>query len=62
MTAGSKPSSSVIAKILSEAVHILHFATQRLTFKQGQFHQLYISNDMEHYQLILPTVYKKDVL
>ena len=56
--AGENLKSSAIAKIKSKAVwkYLLQF--DRLTFKQGVLHQLYINNDVECHQMILPLKYQ----
>ena len=62
VTAGEKLKSSAIAKIKSKAVckYLLQF--DRLTFKQGVLHQLYINNDVEYHQMILLLKYQAQVL
>ena len=54
ITAREKLKSWAIAKIKSKAVwkYLLQF--DRWTFKQGILHHLYINNDVEYHQLILP--------
>ena len=54
--------SSAIAKIKSKAVwkYLLQF--DRLTFKQGVLHCLYINNDVEYHQMMLPIKYQVQVL
>ena len=60
--AGKKPKTSVIAKVKSKAVrkYILQF--DWLTLKKGVLHRLYINNDVEYHQLILPVKYQEQVL
>ena len=62
VTAREKLKTSAIAKIKSKAVwkYLLQF--DRLTFKQGVLHHLYISNDVEYHQMILPLTYQVQVL
>ena len=62
VTAGKKLKTLAIAKIKSKAVkkYILQF--ERLTLKKGVLHWLYINNDVEYHQLILPIKYKAQVL
>ena len=63
VTAGEKLKSSAIAKIKSQAVQkYLLLQCDRLTFKQGVLHQLYINSDVEYYQMILPLKYQLQVL
>ena len=59
---GVKPKGSVIAKIRCKAAwkYLLQF--DRLLLKQGVLHQIYISNDVETHQLVLPLEYHKAVL
>ena len=59
---GVKPKGSVIAKIKCKAAckYLLQF--DRLVLKQGVLHQIYISNDVESHQLVLPLEYHKAVL
>ena len=62
VTAGKKPKTSAITKMKSKAVgkYLLQF--ERLTLKKGVLHQLYINNDVEYHQLILPIKYQAQVL
>ena len=62
ITAWEKLKSSAITKIKSKAVwkYLLQF--HRLTFKQGVLHCLYINNDVEYHQMILPIKYQAQVL
>ena len=62
VTAGSKPKSLVITKNSSKAVHKYLLQFKRLTFRLRVLQQLCIVNDTEHHKLVLPTVYKKDVI
>ena len=59
---GVKPKGSVIAKIRCKAAwkYLLQF--DRLVLKQGVLHCIYISNDVETHQLVLPLEYHKTVL
>ena len=62
VTAGKKPKTSAIAKVKSKAVrkYLLQFNWQ--TLKKGVLHRLYINNDVENHQLILPIKYQAQVL
>ena len=54
VTAGEKPKTLAIAKIKSKAVRKYLLQFDRLTMKKGALHQLYINNDVEFYQMVLP--------
>ena len=54
VTAGKKPKTSAIAKMKSKAVRKYLLQFERLTLKKGVLHRLYINNDVEYHQLILP--------
>ena len=62
LTAGEKPKTSAIAKIKSKAVrkYLLHF--DRLTLKKGVVHRIYIHNNVEFHQMVLPIKYQAQVL
>ena len=62
VTAGEKLKALAISKIKSKAVwkYLLQF--DRLMFKQGVLHWLYINNDVEYHQMILPISYQVQVL
>ena len=62
VTAGEKLKSLAISKIKSKAVRKYLLQFDRLTFKQGVLHQLYINNDVEYHQMILPLKYQVQVL
>ena len=55
VTAGKKLKTSAIAKMKSKAVRKYLLQFDRLTLKKGVLHRLYINNDVEYHQLILPT-------
>ena len=59
---GVKPKGSVIAKIRCKAAwkYLLQF--NRLVLKQGVLHRIYISDDVESHQLVLPLEYHETVL
>ena len=62
VTAGKKLKTSAIAKIKSKAVRKYLLQFERLTLKKGVLHHLYINNDVEYHQLILPIKYQAQVL
>ena len=59
---GVKPKGLVISKIRCKAVckYLLQF--DQLVLKQGVLHQMYITNDVESHQLVLPLKYHEAVL
>ena len=62
VTAGEKPKTSAIAKIESKAVRKFLLQFDRLTLKKGVLHRLYIHNDVEFHQMVLPIKFKAQVL
>ena len=62
VTAGEKPKTSAIAKIKSKAVQKYLLQFNRLTLKKGVLHRLYIHNDVEFHQMVLPIKYQAQVL
>ena len=58
VTAGEKPKISAIAKVKSKAVRKYLLQFDWLTLKKGVLHCLYINNDVEYHQLILPIKYQ----
>ena len=58
VTAGKKPKTSAIAKIKSKAVRKYLLQFERLTVKKGVLHRLYINNDVEYHQMVLPLKYQ----
>ena len=62
MCKGVKPKGSVIAKIRCKAAckYLLQF--DHLALKQGVLHQIYIINDVETHQLVLPLKYRETAL
>ena len=59
---GVKPMGSVIAKIRCKAARKYLLQFDRLVLKQGVLHHIYIFNDVETHQLVLPLEYHKTVL
>ena len=53
---GVKPKVSVIAKIRCKAARKYLLQFDRLILKHGVLHRIYISNDVETPQLVLPLV------
>ena len=51
-----------ISKIKSKAASKYLLQFDRLTFKQGVLHRLYINNNVEYHQMILPLKYQVQVL
>ena len=62
VTAGGKPKTLPIAKIKSKAVQKYLLQFDRLTLKKGVLHRLYIHNDVEFHQMVLPIKYQAQVL
>ena len=62
VTAGEKPKTSAIAKIKSKAVRKYLLQFDILTLKKGVLHQLYIHNDVEFHQMVLPIKFQTQIL
>ena len=62
VTSGKKPKTSTIAKVKSKAVSKYLLQFNQLTLKKGVLPWLYINNDVEYHQLILPIKYQAQVL
>ena len=62
VTAGEKPKTLAIAKTKSKAVRKYLLQFEGLTLKKGVLHHLYINNDVEYHQMILPMKYQAQVL
>ena len=56
VTVGEKLKTSAIAKVKYRAVRKYLLQFNWLTFKKGVLHRLYMNNDVEYHQLILPQV------
>ena len=54
---GKKPTNKIIYKVRSKSSHKLLLGFSRHTLKQGVLHRLYINNDEEYHQLVLPECY-----
>ena len=59
---GEKPKTSAITKMKSKAVRKYLLQFEQLTLKKGVLHWLYINNNVEYHQLILPIKYQAQVL
>ena len=59
---GVKPKISAIAKIRCKAARKYLLQFDRLVLKKGVLHRIYISNDVETHQLVLPLEYHETVL
>ena len=57
-----KPSKKVTYQIRSKLAHKLALQWDRLILKQGVLHRLYIFNEMEYHQLVLPQRYHRKIL
>ena len=62
VTAGEKPKTSAIAKIKSKAVRKYLLQFDRLTLKKGVLHRLYIHDDVEFHQMVLPIKFQVQLL
>ena len=51
---GKSPSKSILYRIKSKVTRKLFYQLDRLVLKQGVLHHLYINEDMEYHQLVLP--------
>ena len=62
VTACKKPKTLAITKIKSKAVRKYLLQFEWLTLQKGVLHWLYINNNVEYHQLILPIKYQAQVL
>ena len=62
VTAGEKPKTSAVAKIKSKTLRKYLLQFNRLILKKGVLHQLYIHNDVEFHQMVLPIKFQVQVL
>ena len=62
ITSGEKPKTSTITKVKLKAVRKYLLQFNQLTLKKGVLHCLYINNDVEYHQLILPVKYQAQLL
>ena len=56
---GKQPTKSAIYQVCSKNTRQLMYQFNRLIFKDGVLHHLYIHNDVEYHQLVLPQRYHK---
>ena len=59
---GEKPKGLAISKIRCKAVHKYLLQFNQLVMKQDVLHWMYITNDVESHQLVLPKEYHQAVL
>ena len=59
---GKTPLKSVLYKTRSKTLRKLFHEFQRLTLKKEVLHRLYISEDMEYHQLVLPQKFHSKIL
>ena len=59
---GKTPQKSVLYKTRSKTLRKLFHQFERLTLKKEVLHRLYVSEDMEYHQLVLPQTPQKSVL
>ena len=62
MQKGVKPKGSTIDKIKCKAARKYLLQFDQLELKKGVLHRIYISNDVETHQLVLPLEYHETVL
>ena len=56
------PKTLATAKIKSKAVRKYLLQFDRLTMKKGVLHLLYINNNVEYHQMVLPLKYQEQAL
>ena len=59
---GKSPTKATIYQVRSKNTRQLIYQFHRLILKDGVLHRLYIHNDVEYHQLVLPQRYHKKVL
>ena len=59
---GKAPTKATIYQVRSKNTRQLMYQFHRLILKDGVLHRLYIHNDVEYHQLVLPQRYHKKVL
>ena len=59
---GKQPTKAAIYQVCSKNTWQLMYQFHRLVLKDGVLHRLYIHNDVEYHQLVLPQRYHKKVL
>ena len=59
---GKQPTKAVIYQVCSKNTQQLMYQFHRLILKDGVLHRLYIHNNVEYHQLVLPQRYHKKIL
>ena len=59
---GKQPTKAVIYQVHSKSTQQLMYQFHWLILKDGVLHHLYIHNDVEYHQLVLPERYHKKIL
>ena len=59
---GKSPTKAAIYQVRSKNTRQLMYQFHRLILKDGVLHRLYIHNDVEYHQLVLPQRYHKKIL
>ena len=59
---GKQPTKAAIYQVCSKNTRQLMYQFHRLILKDGVLHRLYIHNDVEYHQLVLPQRYHKKIL
>ena len=59
---GKQPTKAAIYQVRSKNTRQLMYQFHRLILKDGLLHRLYIHNDVEYHQLVLPQRYHKKIL
>ena len=59
---GKQPTKAAIYQVRSKNTQQLMYQFHRLILKDGVLHHLYIHNDVEYHQLVLPQRYHKKIL
>ena len=59
---GKQPTKAMIYQVRSKNTQQLMYQFHRLILKDGVLHRLYIHNDVEYHQLVLPQRYHKKIL
>ena len=59
---GKQPTKATIYQVRSKNTRQLMYQFHRLILKDGVLHHLYIHNDVEYHQLVLPQRYHKKIL
>ena len=59
---GKQPTKAMIYQVRSKITRQLMYQFHRLILKDGVLHRLYIHNDVEYHQLVLPQRYHKKML